>query len=89
MSARKEAVIATVVFVVFGVYTLSGWNIPQCPENYSQEQVNAAQGFLGLFPKCIIGANIGSGIYLFVTIGVAIFASLRWATVLSDKRRKK
>lgn len=43
-------------------------NPPQCPFEYTQEQVDAS--------NCIIGANIGLGLVLFLVIGLWVATTL-------------
>ncbi len=39
-------------------------NAPQCPEHFTQEQVDAS--------RCVVGANIGRGLYLLLATPVAV-----------------
>ncbi|MDQ3159106.1 MAG: hypothetical protein M3P98_03175 [bacterium] len=53
---------------------------PQCPENYTQAQVDAA--------NCIIGANIGLGtIMLFVAVPITILLVVLWGVALFGKKK--
>lgn len=52
---------------------------PQCPENFSQEQVDAS--------RCIIGANIG-GTPLFLIGAVTIWLLARWIIIKIQQRKK-
>jgi len=61
---------------------LTVMNPPQCPDNYTQAQVDAS--------NCIIGANIGIGFYvMFVILPLSIAVLVLWATTLSGRVLKK
>ena len=56
-------------------------NPPQCPPNYTQEQVGAS--------RCIIGANIG-GIPIFVVAAIVVWFVAVWLVKkLSSKKGSK
>jgi hypothetical protein len=55
-------------------------NPPQCPANYTQEQVNAS--------NCIIGANIGIGFVFMLAIGVWVTSIIVAKNVAASKRTK-
>jgi small-conductance mechanosensitive channel len=67
------------ILIILGVTVM---NPPQCPENYTQEQINAAHG------HCIIGANIGIGLYfLFIVFPAALGVIGLWIRTLLSARK--
>lgn len=49
-------------------------NAPQCPEHFTQEQVDAS--------RCIVGANIGLGLYVLFSAPVLVVVLIRLALAL-------
>jgi hypothetical protein len=54
-------------------------NPPQCPLNYTQEQVDAS--------RCIIGANIGGLPLLIISVPIVWLASVWLVRKMLDKRK--
>lgn len=61
------------------------FNQPQCPDNYTQEQIDAS--------RCIVGANIGLGMFILfiwpvfiVTLGLLIRALYKQYAGLKPKK---
>lgn len=59
---RRIRIYLLVLAAVMGAFWLV--NAPQCPQDFTQEQVDAS--------RCIVGANIGLGLYLFLAIPVLV-----------------
>lgn len=62
-------------------YLLYALNPPQCPENYTQEQIDGS--------RCIIGANIGGIPLLLISVPLVWFISVRVMNRLVGRRRMR
>lgn len=84
-SKVKLLIVFSAVLALLIVLGLTLFNPPQCPVNYSQAQIDAAQGIL---PKCIIGANIGLPFYfLFVVLPVGLVVTALWIKTLWSEQK--
>jgi hypothetical protein len=85
---RSRIKLLSVFSVILAVLVVLGFTVmnpPQCPISYTQHQINAANG------KCIIGANIGIGLYfMFIVIPAALLVAVLWIkTLASDRKPRK
>jgi hypothetical protein len=72
-----SALLALLVLLGFTIM-----NPPQCPYIYTQQQVDAAHG------SCIVGANIGIGLYfMFIVAPAALFVFFLWIRTLLSARK--
>ncbi len=72
--------LAGLICLVFFINTIL--SAPQCPLEYTQAQVDAS--------SCIVGANIGAGIFfLFLPIVVLILPIVLLAVLVIRHRRKR
>jgi Na+/phosphate symporter len=73
--------LVTGVWFALVVLSLTSFNPPQCPDHYTQAQVDAAH--------CIVGANIGLGLVVFfVIVPLTALVAVLWAASLTHRRRK-
>ncbi len=75
-----KSLFVTIILTGLSLFYALYLNKPQCPESYTQAQVDSS--------KCIIGANIGFGMLISLTILLAIAGHLI-AIILFLKAKKK
>lgn len=59
---KRIGIYLLILATLIGLYLFI--NAPQCPEHYTQEQIDAS--------RCIVGANIGLGLYVVFAVPVSI-----------------
>lgn len=72
--------IGTSLALVIAVIALVFVNQPQCPDGYTQAQIDAG--------NCIIGANIGLGLLLMLSAGIEIVSIISAIVVLISQRKQ-
>ena len=82
---KSKARLLTVFSAILGLLVFIGFTVmnpPQCPDNYTQQQIDAANG------NCIIGANIGIGLYfMFIVFPTALLIVALWIHALLSARK--
>lgn len=72
----------TTLLLVLVLFAFMVMNPPQCPLNYTQEQVDAS--------NCIVGANIGLGLFIaFIILPFALVVIGLWAIYLGKDKIKE
>lgn len=82
MKKYRDSLLLGMVLIgtIFVLYTLNYFmNPPQCPESYTQEQINSS--------NCIVGANIGLPIFLIAVAGTLLLAA-HLALKLTEKNKR-
>src|SRR3989344_8983376 len=75
-----SAITGLLLALILLVFTV--FNLPQCPDYYTQQQVDAS--------SCIVGANIGLGLLIiFVLIPLVFFVGFLWALAIYRATRKR
>ncbi|MEX2006800.1 MAG: hypothetical protein WD877_01315 [Candidatus Saccharimonadales bacterium] len=84
-TSRSKVILISILSTVLVVLFIIGFtymNPPQCPDKYTQAQIDAANG------SCIIGANIGIGLYfMFIVVPVAVLVSVLWIKILFSAKK--
>lgn len=81
MKNNKTYIYASLLALPFIYLLFYLLNPPQCPLNYTQEQINAS--------RCIVGANIG-GLPVFIISAVTVWLTSVWLIKkLPEKRNSK
>lgn len=82
---NSKVKLLTILSILLGLLTIVGFtemNPPQCPDSYTQQQIDAANG------NCIIGANIGiSSYFIFIVLPAALLIVTLWIHVLLSVRK--
>lgn len=78
----RELVAVTISWLIVTIITVALFTAnPQCPEQYTQAQIDAE--------GCIVGANIGAGLLAqFVLIPLTALLLIGWGTRLFGKKSK-
>ena len=70
-NSKKLLFVTTGIFILLTALTVTVWNQPQCPDTFTQAQIDASD--------CIVGANIGVGVMtVFVLAPLGFFVLLLW-----------
>ncbi len=78
----KIPLLTTAALILATIFTFTVMNPPQCPNDFTQEQVNAS--------NCAVGANIGIGMMmLLILIPLAIATLVLWVLYVIQMLRSK
>ena len=83
-SSKRALLVGSLLWLIVFVLLFLVMNAPQCPEGYTQEQVEAS--------KCIVGANIGVGLLVVgapMLWAVCVYVSAAFPSTRSDRTREK
>lgn len=80
VSKTKLPLIPTIGLVALYVIALTVLNHPQCPSNYAQGHVKTYD--------CVVGANIGLGLFIILLMPLTIFVGILWAVAITRYNKK-
>ena len=80
--SRRSLTVLTGAWLLLIIFTFTLGNPPQCPENYTQAQVDAS--------NCIVGANIGAGMLVMVVLfPLSFVVAGSWIVYFTQRNRSK
>ncbi len=80
--SRNNILMLTSVWLALTVFTFTIMNPPQCPDSYTQAQIDSA--------NCIVGANIGLGIFImFIFVPLSVILIGLWSIYILRLKQNK